>query len=99
MVKIHPTRYRDRHPIPEEIYLLIEVADSTLSHDRNRKIKVYAKANISEYWVIDVNQRRLLVFRQPQGDTYQIEQVLSVMNSIAPVAFPEVVIELSNLLV
>ena len=61
-----------------------------------RKIKVYAKANISEYWVIDVNQRQLLVFRQPQGDTYQIEQVLGVNDSIAPVAFPEVVIESSK---
>lgn len=73
------------------------MADSTLSYDRNRKAKVYANANIPDYWVIDVKQQQLLVFREPDGDTYQIEQILGVGDAIAPVAFPEVV-ELSNLL-
>jgi len=99
VVKLDPRRYRDRHPIPEDVYLLIEVAASTLSYDRNRKVKVYAKANIPEYWVIDVNQRQLVVFRDPQGDTYQVEQVLGMTDIVAPVAFPDVVIELSHLLV
>jgi Uma2 family endonuclease len=47
VVKLHPRRYRDRHPIPEEVYLLIEVADSSLNYDRDRKVKVYAKALVS----------------------------------------------------
>jgi len=58
VVKIDSKRYRDRHPIPEDIYLLIDVADSTLSCDRNRKFKVYAKANISEYLVCAFPQCR-----------------------------------------
>jgi Uma2 family endonuclease len=98
VVKIESKRCRDRHPIPEDIYLLIEVADSTRSYDRDRKVKVYAKANVPGYWVIDVNQRQLLVFRDPQGDTYQVEQVLGMTDTVAPVAFPDVVTELSSLL-
>jgi Uma2 family endonuclease len=98
VVRIDPNRYRDRHPVAEDIYLLIEVSDSTLNYDRQRKAKVYAQAKILEYWVIDVNQRQVFVFREPQGGIYQIEQVLQVDAAIAPVAFPDVMIELSNLL-
>ena len=97
VVKLDSKRYRDRHPVPEDVYLLIEVADSTLNYDRDRKAKVYAQANIPEYWVVDVKQQ-LLVFREPQGDTYQVEQVLGVSDVLSPIAFPDVVIELSNLL-
>lgn len=99
VVKIDPRRYRDRHPISQEVYLLVEVADSTLSYDRTRKTKVYAEASIPEYWVINVKQRQVLVFRDPQGDRYQVEQVFGLGDAIAPVAFPEVVVELSNFLV
>jgi Uma2 family endonuclease len=99
VVKIDPNRYRDCHPSPDDVHLLIEVADSTLSYDRGRKAKVYASANISEYWIVDVNQRQIIVFREPIGDTYQVEQVLSMTDAIAPVAFPEIVIQLSNLFV
>ena len=72
VVKIDPRRYRERHPIPQEVYLLVEVAGSTLSYDRIRKTKVYAQASIPEYWVINVKQRQVLVFRDPQGDRYQV---------------------------
>jgi len=99
VVKHDPQRYRHRHPIPGDVYLLVEVADSTLNYDRDRKATVYAQANISEYWVIDVKQQQLLIFRKPQGDTYQVKQVLRAGDAIAPVAFPDVVVELSNLLV
>jgi len=99
VVKLNSTRYRDRHPTPEDVYLLIEVAASTLNYDRTRKVNVYAKANIPEYWIIDVNQRQLLVFREPIGNTYQVEFVLNGTDAIAPVAFPEVVIELAKVLI
>lgn len=99
VVRIDRTRYRDRHPYPEDIYLLIEVSDSTLSYDRDHKAKVYARANIPEYWLVDVNQQQILVFRSPQKDTYQVKQVFEVKDAIAPVTFPDVVIELAKLFV
>ncbi|MEB3336383.1 MAG: Uma2 family endonuclease [Leptolyngbyaceae bacterium] len=96
VVRMNETRYRDRHPSPEDIYFLIEVSDSTLSYDRDRKAKVYAKASIRDYWVVDVKQQRIFVFREPQGDTYQIEQVLDFTAKLAPVAFPEIVVDLTQ---
>jgi Uma2 family endonuclease len=99
VVKIDPNRYRDRHPNPDDVYLLIEVSDSSLNYDRYSKAIVYANANILEYWVIDINQQQLIVFREPVGDAYQVEQVLAVTDAIAPIAFPEIEICLSNLFV
>ena len=99
VVKIDSKRYCDRHPTPEDVYLLIEVADSTLNYDRTRKVKAYAKARIWEYWIVDVNQRQLLVFREPQADTYQVEQVLGVTDAIAPLSFPEITVQLANLFI
>jgi Uma2 family endonuclease len=99
VVKIDSKRYRDRHPIPEDVYLLIEVADSTLHYDRTRKVKAYAKAKIPEYWIVDVNQRHLLVFREPQADMYQVEQVLGETDTIASLSFPEITVQLADLFV
>ena len=98
VVKIDSKRYRDRHPTPEDVYLLVEVADSILSCDRDRKVQIYAKANIPEYWIIDVNQRQVLVFRQPVGETYQMQQVLGVADAVTPLSFPEITVQLAELL-
>lgn len=106
VVKIDANRYRDRHPTLADVYLLVEVSDSTLQYDRTRKVKAYARAKIPEYWIVDVKQRQLLVFREPQADTYQIEQVLNVADalaegrtvSIVPLAFPEITVQLVDLL-
>ncbi|MCL6435916.1 MAG: Uma2 family endonuclease [Leptolyngbyaceae cyanobacterium HOT.MB2.61] len=98
VVRIDPNRYRDRHPYPEDVYLLIEISNSTLNYDRERKAKIYARANVPEYWIVDINQKQILVFRNPQGERYQIEQTLSWTNKIVPLAFPEIEIELSKLL-
>ena len=98
VVKIDSKRYRDRHPTPEDVYLLVEVADSILSCDRDRKVQIYAKANIPEYWIIDVNQRQVLVFRQSVGETYQMQQVLGVADAVTPLSFPEITVQLAELL-
>jgi Uma2 family endonuclease len=78
---------------------LIEIADATLKCDRTHKAKLYAQTNVPEYWVIDINQRQLIVFRDPQDRMYQSEAVLTATDRIAPVAFPDVAIELQNLLI
>ena len=96
VVKIDQNRYRDRHPTPEDVYLLIEVADSTLRFDRDRKAKLYAQANIPEYWVIDVKKRQVLVMRDPNGGEYQSQSILDISDTISPVAFPDIVIPLSE---
>jgi Uma2 family endonuclease len=99
VVRIDENRYRDRHPNPADIFLLIEIADATLKRDRTHKAKLYAQANVPEYWIVDVNQRQLIVFRDPQDGMYQSEAVLTATDRVAPLAFPDIAIELQNLLI
>jgi Uma2 family endonuclease len=99
VVRIDNNRYRDRHPNPADIFLLIEIADATLKRDRTHKAKLYAQANVPEYWIVDVNQRQLIVFRDPQDGMYQSEAVLTATDQIAPLAFPDVMIKLQSLFI
>lgn len=69
-------RYRSHHPKPEDIYFIIEVADSTLEKDRKAKRLLYAKAGIGEYWIVNVTERQIEVFSQPADGNYQIMQVV-----------------------
>jgi hypothetical protein len=62
-----PGRPRDYAGHPTTADLVVEVADSSLSFDTNDKRLLYARAGIRDYWVVDVNGRRLLVYRDPPG--------------------------------
>jgi hypothetical protein len=57
--------------------LLIEVADSSLKYDRFHLAIAYAKSGIADYWILDVNQGKLHVYRLPSPDGYQSETILS----------------------
>jgi Uma2 family endonuclease len=99
VVRIDNNRYRDRHPSPADIFLLIEIADATLKRDRTHKAKLYAQAKVPEYWIVNVNQSQLIVFRDPQDGIYQSEAVLTITDQIASLAFPEVMIKLQSLFI
>ncbi|MBD2029494.1 Uma2 family endonuclease [Phormidium sp. FACHB-322] len=74
IVRIDENRYRDRHPQSQDVLLLIEVADSTLKRDRIYKAEIYAKAGISEYWIVDFKKRQVVVSQDPQDGVYQSDQ-------------------------
>jgi Uma2 family endonuclease len=98
IVRINDNHYRDRHPDPEDVFLLIEVADATLQPDRTHKAKIYAKAGIAEYWIVDINQRQVIVLQDPQGKNYQSERVLTADDQLTPLRFPNITVELKTLL-
>ena len=58
------------NPKPDEIRLLIEIADSTLTYDRTVKAGLYARAGIREYWVLNVPEKKLVVHRSPKSGEY-----------------------------
>ena len=87
VVKVNPLDYEEHHPTPSEVYLLIEVADTTLKRDRELKAPAYAQSGIQDYWILDVNQRQLYVFRSPTATGYANEFVLSESDVISPLTF------------
>ncbi len=98
LVRIDPFDYATHHPTPSEVYLIIEVADSSLTFDREIKAKAYARSGIADYWVLNVNERQLHVFREPAVDGYQSELILGENGSISPLQFPTMNIAIQEML-
>jgi Uma2 family endonuclease len=59
--------YERRHPLPAEIGVVIEVADASLLRDQRDKTRIYARANIACYWIVNLVDGRIEVFAQPTG--------------------------------
>lgn len=89
--------YTGRHPRTQDVALVIEVADSTLKYDSQVKDKIYAGAGIVEYWVQDLQNQRLHIFREPQPTGYASHQVLSLPKQISPLAFPDLTLTLGSI--
>jgi hypothetical protein len=90
--------YDSHHPKPEEVFLLIEVSDSTLETDREVKLPVYARAGIAEVWIVNLVEGTLEVYREPRFDGYASSRILHEGDSAAPALFPDAVIEVAKLL-
>jgi Uma2 family endonuclease len=91
LVLCQPVRYRDRHPAPADISLVVEVADTTLDFDLADKRALYAGTGIPEYWIINLRAGKLTRF--VQGG---VEQPVTSA-TLSPVAFPGVSIDLADL--
>jgi Uma2 family endonuclease len=66
--------YRDRAVTAADVGLVVEIAESSLSADRSEMTKVYARAGIPVYWIVNLVDRRVEVYTQPGNDGYQLRQ-------------------------
>jgi len=98
IVKYDALDYDDRHPNGEEVYLIMEIADTTLKTDLEVKRQLYASANIPDYWVLDLKQRQLYVYRESNGQDYQATMILTGEDVVTPLNFPEIKIKVSQML-
>lgn len=71
LLKPRPDFYAGAHPGPDDILLLVEVADSTLAYDRNRKLPLYARAGVPEVWIVDLDSRVIEAYRDPASQGYR----------------------------
>ncbi len=88
IVLAHQGIPRYRVPLPEEIYLLIEVSDSTLRRDQITKLELYARDNITEYWILNLEDSQLEIYRDPKDATYQTKLILETGQLATCLAFP-----------
>ena len=94
LVLCRPVRYKDHHPGAPAIFLIVEVADTTLDFDLGQKRDLYAAASIAEYWVIDVQGKKVSRFVLAGKDL--VERPVSG-SEIRPQAFPDVSVDLPEL--
>ncbi|MBF2066566.1 MAG: Uma2 family endonuclease [Calothrix sp. C42_A2020_038] len=97
VVRLDPGEYINGHPTPDDIFLIVEVADRTLTKDCTTKARTYAKAKIPEYWVVDVKSQQLYVFREPGKDNYIQQTILDINAKLSLLTFPDVEIEVKQL--
>jgi Uma2 family endonuclease len=98
LLRPRPDYYRRAHPVPEEVLLLIEVADTSQDYDRDTKAPLYARYGIAEYWIIDLEEDRIEVYRSPSPDGYLEVAMVERGESLHMQAFPDVALTVDEIL-
>jgi Uma2 family endonuclease len=89
--------YRERHPQPDDVLLIVEIAASSLRFDRDKKTPLYARHGIPETWLVDLDGRRLFRHRAPQNGTYTLADEPDLGSPVAVSALAGVVVDLRRL--
>ena len=90
--------YRERHPGPADVVILVEIADSSTEYDLGEKALLYAEAGIADYWVVLPDENAVIVHRNPTAEGYGSVTTLGVGDTISPLAVPEAVLPMRELL-
>jgi Uma2 family endonuclease len=88
--------YRTGAPRPEDVLLMVEVADSSLRYDQTTKLRLYALAGVPEYWVVSVEGEWIDVYRSPEGGRYRAHRRAASGETVAPAAFSDVVVTVAD---
>jgi Uma2 family endonuclease len=94
---LRPRSYMREGAMTPDVLLVIEVADTSLQYDSTVKLRLYARAGIPEYWIVDANAETLEVYRSPSGDRYAEHRHLARGEIVAPLAFPDAVIPIASI--
>lgn len=94
--------YLPHHPYPEDVLLVIEIADSTLRYDQTTKLGLYAEPGIYYYWIVNLNARQLECYSQPYQDAqseynYLNKQIYLPNQSVSIPRFEDALLDLSKI--
>jgi Uma2 family endonuclease len=94
--------YLAHHPYPQDILLVVEISDSTLTYDQTTKLKLYAEVGIYDYWIVNLNARQLERYNQPyqnaQGEFNYLSKQISLPNqSVVIPGFEDTLLDLSRI--
>jgi Uma2 family endonuclease len=91
-------QYAVAHPKPSQVLLVVEVAVSSLRYDTGAKLRAYARRGVREYWIVDVEDGHVDVYREPRGERYKKHERIQRGQSVAPLAFPDDAIGVNDIL-
>jgi Uma2 family endonuclease len=98
LVPLDFTEFKRRTVTPEDVRLLIEVSDTSVRYDRERKIPLYAAAQIPEVWIVNLDDHFVEVHRTPEKGSYTHVQQVRPGEFATPLAFPDVRVNVAQLL-
>lgn len=90
--------YTSRHPKPDDVFLLIEVSDTTVGYDREEKLPAYGRAGIAEVWIVNLDDQTIEVYREPHFTGYGSKTILSAGEKATPQSFPDISVDIAELL-
>jgi Uma2 family endonuclease len=90
--------YLTSHPRRSDVRLLVEVSDTTLGFDRGRRCTAYARGQMPDYWVLNLLEEHLEVYRSPWRSRYRSLTVHIPGQELSPLAFPDLVLRVSDLI-
>lgn len=79
----------DKPPESDDVLLLVEVAESSLAIDRGPKLVAYAEAEIADYWIVNLIDKQIEVYRHPLNQAYQEKSIYRDDQKVSPLALPE----------
>jgi len=98
LLKRRPDFYANAHPTAADILLVAEVADTSTRYDRIVKGELYAQHGIPEYWLINFPKAQIEVYRNPSCDGYRDVRIVGHGDTLAPLAFPDAVSTVEELI-
>jgi Uma2 family endonuclease len=90
--------YKKRQPTPKDVFLLVEISDTSLERDQEEKLPAYARSGVAEVWIVDLNEQVIEVYRQPRLAGYASKTILSAGDMASPLMFPDVKVDVGELL-
>ena len=87
-----------RHPRSEETFLVVEVSDSTLKYDRDTKLALYAEAEISEVWIVNLKNDIIEIHTKPSNGIYQLAQIFKKGEVAESDVLPDLKVEVNKIL-
>lgn len=97
LIWVRRRNYSRQHPEPVDVLLLVEVAESSLSEDRGEKLAMYAEAGIADYWIVNLVDSVVEVYRQPAGRAYLSAQKFESGEHVSPLAVPPARLEVGDI--
>jgi Uma2 family endonuclease len=98
VLKPRPDCYSSRHPGPADVFLVLEISDSSLKYDRDVKLPIYAAARLPEVWIADLPGDVVLVYREPSGKRDRTSLSFRRGDSLSCLKFPQIQLAAGHLL-
>ena len=98
LLKPSPDDYTSGHPRAEDVFLLVEVSDASLTTDVEKKLPAYGRAGVTEVWIVNLNEATIETYREPHFGGYSSKTVLRMGDQARPLAFPDAVVDVAELL-
>jgi len=95
---LKPGKYRQRHPVPADVLLIVEIADSSEAYDRDVKVPLYSRSGIPEVWLVRLLADSIRVYRTPENGAYRDVRDVGRGQALSPALLPDVALSADDIL-